>query len=133
MLATTATTPPPTSPSKHGFDFQAWAAHGVPFLSRAEEAGIQQRVVDRQDAAAAAAAATAKEEAESSEIAKGPKEEAESSEIAKGPKEERPPHVARDGTTLATLPLHEQNLILDARKKVFLIANIISAIYYGGT
>ncbi|CAN0524193.1 unnamed protein product, partial [Ectocarpus sp. 8 AP-2014] len=27
--------------SKHGFDFQAWASHGVPFLSRVEEEVVE--------------------------------------------------------------------------------------------
>lgn len=114
---TLTVTPPPfpariTYPSKNGFDFQAWAAHGVPFLSREQEAHIQRKLLERrarEDEAAAVAAAIA---------------EAGSSETASGEQAERPPHVTRDGTTLASLPLDEKTMILDARKKVFFVSTI---------
>ncbi|CAN0163702.1 unnamed protein product, partial [Scytosiphon promiscuus] len=33
--------------SKHGFDFQAWASHGVPFLSREEEKAVMEKLEAR--------------------------------------------------------------------------------------
>lgn len=93
--------------SNHGFDFQAWAAHGVPFLSRSQEASIKEKMEARwARIEAEAAEAEAKAEAQAMEVE-------ENSSTAK-------PAVltARDGTTFESLKEADRNMILEARKKV---------------
>lgn len=74
----------------------------MPFLSRAEEAIINQHLAERRAREEEAATAAAEKAAE------------ESSK----PKEKPVVHVARDGTTLESMAEAERDLIVDARKQV---------------
>lgn len=96
--------------SKHGFDFQAWAAQGVPFLSRAEEATITDRMEVRWAREATAAAEREAQAAATATSDPAAKEEREPAKVAV--------HATRDGTTFESLEETERNMILDARTKV---------------
>lgn len=89
----------PPANSNHGFDFQAWAAHGVPFLSRSQEAVIKEKMEAR----------WARVEAEAAEAM----EVEENSSTANSAVQ-----TARDGTTLESLNEAERSKILEAREKV---------------
>lgn len=78
--------------SKHGFDFQAWAAQGVPFLSRHQEEKIRKKIGERQ----------AKEEEERKAAAGDPKKE----------------DASFDGTTFDSLPNGDKDFVKSMRKKV---------------
>ena len=96
--------------STHGFDFNAWIADGVSFLSRADEAAIEAKLRARwvRDAAAAAE----KEAAAAEAVAVAAPEGSVEAVVAKV-------HTARDGkTTFESLDEAQQAMILDARKKV---------------
>eukprot|EP00752_Nemacystus_decipiens_P005135 g4659.t1 len=101
----------------HGFDFQAWAAHGVPFLSRAEEEAIKGRLKARWEREAAAAAekkqAAAVVAAAAAAAAAAPTTTGDA-----GPPVAPPVHTARDGTTIESLEEPEKGMVKDALSKV---------------
>lgn len=105
--------PSPSPHSNHGFDFQAWAAHGVPFLSRAEEEAIKDKLKARREREAAAAAE--KRAAAEATAAAAPPTMAAGDE---GSPVEAPVHTARDGTTIETLEEPEKGMVKDALNKV---------------
>ncbi|CAN0380648.1 unnamed protein product, partial [Ectocarpus fasciculatus] len=110
--------------SKHGFDFQAWASHGVPFLSRAEEEVVQGKLrkrweweatvaAERKQAVAAAGAAKA-----AAVRAAAGEGDGEAAAGAAATAVEVPVHTARDGTTIESLQEPEKGMVKDALKKV---------------
>eukprot|EP00903_Cladosiphon_okamuranus_P008694 g8330.t1 len=97
--------------SNHGFDFQAWAAHGVPYLSRAEEEVAKDKLKARWEREAAAAAKkqqAAVEAATAAPAAAGDE----------GPPDKPPVHMALDGTTIESLEEPEKGMVKDALSKV---------------
>lgn len=100
--------------SNHGFDFQAWAAHGVPFLSRAEEEAIKDKLKARWEEEAATAAE--KKQAAVEAAAAAPAAAAPAGD--EGPSVEPPVHTSRDGTTIESLEEPEKGMVKDALTKV---------------
>ncbi|CAM9247388.1 unnamed protein product [Pylaiella littoralis] len=123
--------------SNHGFDFQTWAAHGVPFLSRVEEEAILDKhkarwekaaaAVEKKQAAAAAAAAVAAVAAagavatDDSARPVAVVAAAAAAAAAAGPgavAAEPSVHTARDGTTIESLEEPDKTMVKDALAKV---------------
>ncbi|CBJ26041.1 conserved unknown protein [Ectocarpus siliculosus] len=99
--------------SKHGFDFQAWASHGVPFLSRAEEEVVEGKLRRRWEREATVAA-----ERKEAVAAKAEAEAAAGEGDGGAAAVEGPVHTARDGTTIESLQEPEKGMVKDALKKV---------------
>lgn len=102
--------------SKHGFDFQAWAAHGVPFLSIAEEEVIKKQL-DARWARGAAAGLEKKAQAAATAATGDPVPAPVPHTV----------HTARDSTTLESLDETERMMILNAREKA---SNVSSTLFF---
>ncbi|CAB1119948.1 unnamed protein product [Ectocarpus sp. CCAP 1310/34] len=105
--------------SKHGFDFQAWASHGVPFLSRAEEEVVEGKLRRRWEWEATVAAERKEAVAAKAKAAKAATAAAAEGEGDGGATTaEGPVHTARDGTTIESLQEPEKGMVKGALKKV---------------